>query len=454
MACFKPYEKINFTSTVNYNDLTGDPHVRPMAVKYNGTYNRIYFCYDAIVSSNRRVYVYWYDLDTETFSSAYLVPSIIGAGTDAHNVFSINVTPDGHILICMTRDDSFIYVGKSTYPEFNDGGSIDTTFTQTSPISGSITAKANYGCTIYQGERLILDWRGKISALTQEDRSMSYSDDDGATWEPTVTYLTLDSDHWAYGAHYTDNRHGGYFATISIRENDSTGGYPVWGIIWTDDFETFGNLEYYSSGKASGWSKNVVSSGVITDAEFVANCAVVNGGYGVMGHHALQCLQPYNNGDIAAISLVGTRPASIIVTDLRFSYYTYSTNSWTHTIIPLASLPSTLSTSSIQIRLVGCDSGNFYAVTTTAAGGVDLWQSTSGMLSWSFVETLSASGGNKVCNSNDVENNGGGILTYEDGTNNVGAVIFDFVEAVEGDSSNTKTLNLKSRNKRSNLRIG
>ena len=400
-------------------------NTRMVSKRYRGKHDRVYFMYIAQVSTTRQGRIFWYDFDTEDFSSTQYNFGDASSNTDSHNTFSLNIDPDGYLICVASRDDGDVLVWRSQYPELDNSGAIDASYTLQAN-SVSLTDYSNYAGSAYMNNQLIIDWRGRASGTeNQENRMIVSSDDHGVTYNTAVEWLDLDNEHWAYGAIYPDSYRGGVFLSVAVREG-SVGGYPKWGIVWTDDLVTFGDMEYYSSNKTSGWSKDVVSFGAITDAEFVTNLAVINDAYNNNENHFLPKLEQTGFGHLVVFSIDGTRPGFTNVTDYVTSIYNIDNNTWTHNEVPLASMPVTVTSSLVpSVALTPYNTTYMRMILEDSSGNAQMIYSDDGGVSWTFEKTLVNTGSvNFVAESNHMHGDKEEFVIIQNGTADLQIVRF------------------------------
>jgi hypothetical protein len=316
--------------------------------RYKGQHDRIYIVYETILGTVRKGYLTFYDFNKEQWADPIFIAD---APQDVHNSFSISVDNKGHVYVAGGLepnginvlgglDDGVINVFKSKYSELDNNGDLDITFDLLP--TASISAYTNYGAQnwlCYKNKpRYILSWRGNAQGTSnQTSRSLAYSDDFGNTFSNNIEYLSLDANHWAYGFPRNDYHSDGLFFVIDVRIGGTGTLYPKNGIIWTPDLVNFGNLEYYASAGQSGWSKNVITQGAITDTEFVQNIAIHNEDYTSTDEKLIRDLNQMPDG---SLYFVMTYRVDTVVQDYEYYYYDLPTkilsvksvlpNSWTN----------------------------------------------------------------------------------------------------------------------------
>lgn len=362
----------------------------PVIVRYKGKYDRTYFLYESQSGSTRKPNLFFYDHQTKKVSSRYEL-AIASATTDTHSSFYIINDKYGYLYIVCSEDDGTPRIFKSNYPELDNNGTITTTFTL--KTNSQLTTYGNYfaGGFDGKGERLVLQWRGNESnGAVQEQRCFSYSDDYGQTYTAKQEYVSFNNNYWAYGNYRPDLYRGGSFFNVYM-QYEPTKAHLAWGVLWTKDYQNFGNLEYYATDGASGWSKNVITNGPITHTEFLTNVANVYVNDTTYSYNPSTFFQ-FKNGDIIVMGNRSTHNPSIVKVACAVSYYEMATNTWTHNECPIADFPSAMHPSRLgeYWDIYAVDRYRILMLVTNNAFKSELWKSIDGGLSWSLVEDLSS----------------------------------------------------------------
>lgn len=389
-------------------------NVRSNIKRYDGQFHRSYVVYDTYMGSQRGVKLFYYDYDQNDFSDAYDIGEL-APNLDTHHASSINIDDQGYIYLISNFDDGALRVYKSNYPELNNAGVFDATFTK---IQNSIATYSNYSASAFSGNNLVIDWRGNAAnSATQEHRALVYSSDGGVTFSAPRDWLALNNNHWAYGTIYPDKYRGGVFLMIG-GQNNVNKAYPKWGIVWTRDFVNFGNLNYYRSNGKSGWSKNVVTNGAISDAEFVANVAVINDSWSSNINHYTPELEQLPNGDLVTLYVNGTRSGSLNITEYVVGHYSLTSNTWVHNATPIGNIPTNIASNAAnRASITPYDDKNMVMVVRTSTGNADMICTKDGGTTWEFVETISSSGTvNMVNESNFLHSDKEEYIIVQNGT--------------------------------------
>lgn len=357
--------------------------------RYKGKFDRTYYIYQAYVP-NREGKIFWYDHDTNEYSATYKL-SDTAPSQDTHHIYTINIIKDGRIQVISNYDDGVINVYTSTYPELDNNGAIDAAYTA-SVGAAAMTTHSNYVSSAYSNNKFILEWRGQAnSSPTQEHRTLAVSEDNGQTFAANVEWLAFNNGMWAYGGMYPDHYRGGVFLTVA-RQNNSLGVYNGWGVLWTKDFITFGNMEYYATNGVSGISKNVVGTGAITQAEFEASYVVIDDGSGSNRQHYVPLLYQLGNGDIITHTCDGIRSGGNIISDYVTSHFSIETKAWVHKYaafttdfdITMDSADAPL----VNVGLVPMDNLSMYMTAKAQDDAGYLFKTTDGGDTWTMVEQV------------------------------------------------------------------
>lgn len=245
---------------------------------YCGQYNRTYFIYKtSTVDGTGGEYqrkIEYYDHDSGSFGGSPVEVDLGLTGADTHVNIVMVISKSGYILLAATGDDTEYRVYRSDSPE------------DISSFS-KVTDASDLGYDTFNNYADIRLCKDKIIGVHRESlegQHVVVSDDEGETWSHNQL-LMLNTDHWAYATSILCEPEQGYFRKVSVQNHEDTGdggslNVAKTGILWTDDGVTWGNMEYYSTNKKRGYSKNISTEGSITESEFLQYYTAVDLDYG------------------------------------------------------------------------------------------------------------------------------------------------------------------------------
>ncbi|WP_257668314.1 BNR repeat-containing protein [Parapedobacter tibetensis] len=146
----------------------------PRAVYHAGVHERIYYGY---ITSRGDVAIGSKDLNTEEIISFVLHQEL---QVDDHNVPSILVLPDGHILAFYTEHNGRFFICKSRHPEDISAWEAERII----PFGGSKITYSHPVMLAEEGNRIYVFWRG-----SDWRPAFAFSDDLGDTWSETKVLI-------------------------------------------------------------------------------------------------------------------------------------------------------------------------------------------------------------------------------------------------------------------------
>lgn len=283
---------------------------KPSCYYYEGDYKRFYFTYlgayldfagNVKDSGETVAYVAYYDIDTKQTSRDVKIPHGYPQNTDLHNVPTIIVSDDGHILIFQEslkpsgthnssievwRSNSAEKIEDLSNPGIHDfslvaefGSPVSTTYGLSYP---RVTKGLSQGV-------LFLMVRGNGGGNGHANLLICKSIDNGLTWKDlsgnsnSLTLIadcnpTTDTLDWYF---YANSAHGkrsdglnivthineGYQGTNPVSGQAAASRYKVMHFLHSMDGVTWGDVVYKATSGASGWSKDILSSGAISRVE-------------------------------------------------------------------------------------------------------------------------------------------------------------------------------------------
>jgi hypothetical protein len=241
---------------------------------YDSISNKTYFAFMARAEQGYDMapHVYYYDHDTEAWSEPEYVGLNDRIGQDRHPMPSVMVADDGRILVCATH---FHYEPLQVWRSNVAGNT--AAFTKVTTLG----VRCDYPeFRKFTNGDIFITCRIYNAGLTTAGIGCFKSTDDGATWGSQVDVLTRT---YSTGRPYPTlppqpNTVDRLHICVDVR-NDTGGPFPLdpdkvgyWkemGYMYSDDGLTWHNVN-------NSFSKQVVSSGAITQAEWSSNFIYLN----------------------------------------------------------------------------------------------------------------------------------------------------------------------------------
>jgi len=317
------------TNQLMHNGYQGMPErtFGPSCYYYAGTYKRFYFIFfegaqpaDADTSDStvtrrstgngyaqahyNRTWVCYYDLETGAFANpvalteTYSLPGTDGGGdaeeASPHNLPSIIVNDDGNILVFKEdlSAEAGGYYGHNSHIEVWQSDNIEdiSAWTKQTEFGNTVEgwsadAKLAYPNVFKLPDGticVVMRWRpgaseqNKVVIIKSEDGGATWSDmSDAADSMTTVCFLDRsDLTRWRTYIVHASEKSGINIAVHSYDEDDDSAVKDIW-FLHSDDGENWENARQFTE-SSSGFTKNVVTGGYITDTELDDNYLVDN----------------------------------------------------------------------------------------------------------------------------------------------------------------------------------
>jgi hypothetical protein len=301
----------NTQEYADYTALSLASTMGPHCFYYHGTYRRFYFtvysnsviadgtAHGSVLNDN---YVAYYDVDTQSVSNLVKVPAYANASasTDRHNIASLIVADDDHVIIAVeTLSPSWVHntsikIYKSTLPEEIEDPATPGTFYFTEMTEVGLSVDATYGisypnlCLGPNDGELFMFVRGQVAATYYHNVVIAYkSIDNGDTWtslEDVEDYGTMIADcdiggpeDWYFYIRICPCKREHGICLVGVPNEGPDGSTYVGGqdaenrykrILFMQSYDgiTWNNVERFIEG-TGGYSKNVVTGGYISPAQ-------------------------------------------------------------------------------------------------------------------------------------------------------------------------------------------
>ena len=304
----------------------------------------------ADATNKLKKYVFYYTISTSTKSGNILIAypqnwaeyNRLGSA-DTHCQVVTCVDDDGYVYAAFERYDaagsphnSYLDIYRATNP-----GSVSAWPAYTSP-TGSIEEILTYPQLWVINNILYLTCRMGESTANQDHCAVLKSVDRGVTWKDlagnlagggscTPAFIDFNTGISRHYPHMLQcKKEHGLQLFIKAAVDTSNYQYPQCFYLYSADGETWGNIEYFQTAGLSGWSKNIVDDGAITQAEAQTN-AVVAGtqiaeGIDTVRYPACGCVTESNK--VKLILAKGTRDASYIWNIYTIYFMWYEDGTW------------------------------------------------------------------------------------------------------------------------------
>lgn len=260
----------------------------PQAWYHEGTYRRVYFCFMGRLNWNAPAeyitnYISYYDIDTGEFADPVDLGVEYADICDPHiQAFPI-VSDDGYIIVVHEKGEGAQGWGG------NDGHNtpIIHKISDNPEDISSFTKQGEITPTGMSYPHLWKFTNGNIYAMyrgnTHKSGLIQYSNDDGSTFrnmsgtlnQATEVWRLSNGDPYAYFMHVCgDGDQGINVVAMDYDRNDSDSIDNLY-FLHSDDGITWENINSWKSTGSGEFSKNVVSSGYITQTELDNNCKLV-----------------------------------------------------------------------------------------------------------------------------------------------------------------------------------
>jgi hypothetical protein len=268
----------------------------PGAYHYKGTYNRVYFSVmdwrldaNGSVRSGHTVnttQVGYYDLDVKAFSPLTTIAHMHDTSADAHDIPTLIVSDDGHIIIMQEQLDG----------SGNHNSPVDVWRSNSVEDISAFTNVATLGTDFAYPNLILGPSQGEVFVFFRYNGGVDHShlyavksSDNGATWAAPyevancLNIAGAGLDWYFYPRLVLGKRENGIAICGSLNEGSngtSTDGtasasrYKIDVYLYSTDGITFGNVKY-QFGTTGGFSKDVTAS-PITPAELLANCTFMD----------------------------------------------------------------------------------------------------------------------------------------------------------------------------------
>lgn len=258
---------------------------------YEGTHRRVYFTYFGNLAWDAPVqyvtnYISYYDLDTETFGDPEEIEPEYPDIADAHiHAFPI-VSTDGYINVLYEKSSASAgWNGNAAHNtpivlKRSDNPEDISAFTRIGQITPTAAGTSYPHFFSLSNGNLYAMYRG----VSHGSGVIQYSDDGGATWQNmsgtnnnvTEVWRLTNGDEYAYFMQVSGPmEHGINVVAMDYDANPSPDTIDNLYFLHSDDGITWQNIASWKGLGAGEFSKNVVSSGYITQAELDTNCKMV-----------------------------------------------------------------------------------------------------------------------------------------------------------------------------------
>lgn len=241
--------------------ITNRPDYGYQSYFYSGANNRTYVVWMSDRGSSVDNYIFYYDHDTGAVSSAFLATQSTIAEIHLHASLVIDSAGNIYVAVEDTHNGD-IRIYKSDSPEDI------SSFTLVNTLTGAFAYPKLW---VDGSDNLVVVVRvshNSLRVFRSTDGASSFSSN--ALTDP----LDGSDDRWPYNGIIYAPISEGFHLFVNLHDNVSMG-YPDCYHLYSPDGNVWGNAEYYESGGASGFSKDVTVN-AITKAELDSNCLITS----------------------------------------------------------------------------------------------------------------------------------------------------------------------------------